>query len=86
VCSRRPGWWHALAPARRRLRREAEQGDAELQAHLTAGSALLADYQRWTGGETIIGATAESHGADDWATWADRLAQHLGWVIEAASR
>lgn len=60
--------------------------DAELAARITAGSALLADYLRWTTGATIIGATPESGGAGDWAHWADRLAHHLGYVISAVSR
>jgi hypothetical protein len=61
--------------------RAAEPGEAERQARLTAGSALLADFLRWTAGETM-----SAQGAGDWQAWADRLAAHLGWVIEAASR
>lgn len=56
-------------------------GGAERQARVTAASAVLADYLRWTTGETVC-----VDGAGDWRSWADRLATHLGWVLGALPR
>jgi hypothetical protein len=58
----------------------AVSGRAELAARLTAARAVLADYVRWTSGEVL-----QASGAYDWQTWADRLATHLTYVIEAVS-
>jgi hypothetical protein len=53
---------------------------AERQARLTAARAVLADYVRWTSGEIL-----QAGGAYDWQGWADRLAQHLGYVLDVVS-
>jgi hypothetical protein len=72
---------HWLEPGEVCPRAAAAPGAAERQARVTAASAALADYVRWTSAETVsVG------GADDWQTWADRLAQHLGYVIDAVAR
>ncbi len=62
-------------------RAAAAPGVAERQARVTAATAVLADFLRWTAGTTV-----SSHGAGDWQAWADRLAAHLGHLIEATSR